>query len=133
MSMIEMQIKRLQALKEAMLVDKELGRVKCSGSFLENRVKIIDDVIETIQLLSEKLHSQNIHGGWIPCEERLPDPQKMGDADFSDDVQVCMSNNMVTDAWYCFSDEKWYKQGNGVLIGKVIAWMPLPKPYKEQL
>ena len=68
---------------------------------------------------------------WISCSENLPSPQECGDEDFSETVLVSTDVDIVTDAWYCFSEKKWYKQGFSI-IGNVIAWMPSPKSYKEQ-
>lgn len=94
------------------------------GKYVEE-VVLLEDAIQIIKEESES-------NGWIPVSDRLPKPQENGDKDYSDDVHICMSNYMVTDAWYCFSDEKWYKQGNCILIGKVIAWQPLPEPYTDK-
>lgn len=67
---------------------------------------------------------------WIPCSKRLPEAQVKGCKDYSDTVLVSTDADIVTDAWYCFSEKKWYKQGFSI-IGNVIAWMELPKPYKN--
>lgn len=72
---------------------------------------------------------------WISCSERLPKPQKYGDKDFSDWVQITLriqeNNNVVGRAYYCFSEKEWYLD-NRLGVGEVIAWMPLPKPYESQ-
>lgn len=59
--------------------------------------------------------------GWIPCSERLPENAMNVIAQFSDGT--------VTELRYA---------GNGIFEGiyeystkVVIAWMPLPEPYKE--
>lgn len=71
---------------------------------------------------------------WIPVSERLPEVQKNGDKDFSDWVQVTIdisrngdSDVYVCEAYYCFSENKWYTKR--FVIGVVTAWMPLPEPY----
>lgn len=60
-------------------------------------------------------------GQWIPCSERLPEDNT--------DVIVCFYSGTVTEMRY------W---GNGIFQGiyehttkVIVAWMPLPKPYKE--
>lgn len=63
MSMISEQIRHLRTLQEAMRLDNKLGRVKCDGSFLENRIKIIDDAIDTIETLSAKIQANNFNNG----------------------------------------------------------------------
>ena len=73
---------------------------------------------------------------WIPASERLPDAQKDGDKDFSDWVQVTINlgkdnSPCVNEAYYCFSTNKWYTER--FVIGEVIAWMPIPKPYEVKI
>lgn len=60
-------------------------------------------------------------GQWIPCSERLPEDNT--------DVIVCFYSGTVTEMRYF---------GNGIFQGvyehttkAIVAWMPLPKPYKE--
>lgn len=78
---------------------------------------ILSDVIEEINKMPKV-------GEWIPCSERLPDPE--------DDVIVtCKSchtekkyistgyRSCKTGEWNHFSDD-------------VIAWQPLPEPYREE-
>lgn len=61
-------------------------------------------------------------GQWIPCSERLPENNT--------DVIVCFYSGTVTEVRY------W---GNGIFQGiyehttkVIVAWMPLPEPYREE-
>lgn len=93
--------------------------------------KTLQKAADAIEELSAKLHasqmersSQYYHGGWIPCEERLPEDR---------------DNVVVT----CFVHEKWcaatgYHNGFNWVVSAynrvwddldVLAWRPLPKPY----
>lgn len=61
-------------------------------------------------------------GQWIPCSERLPENNT--------DVIVCFYSGTVTEMRYL---------GNGIFQGiyehttkVIVAWMPLPEPYKEE-
>lgn len=61
-------------------------------------------------------------GQWIPCSERLPENNT--------DVIVCFYSGTVTEMRY------W---GNGIFQGiyehttkVIVAWTPLPEPYKEE-
>lgn len=63
---------------------------------------------------------------WIPVSERLPEEEK--------DVLVCNANGDIEISSGSYSTELknndfiWYT--SGWRFGKVIAWMPLPEPYK---
>ena len=74
---------------------------------------------------------ENIDGekanGWIPVSERLPEKNK----DVITTVKYSGFMGMYG-RWLktAFIDD--YGEWNGECIGgKVVAWMPLPKPYKE--
>ena len=75
---------------------------------------------ETVDAIGMGIHALK-ETQWIPCSERLPEDNT--------DVIVCFYSGTVTEMRY------W---GNGIFQGiyeystkVVIAWMPLPEPYKE--
>lgn len=60
---------------------------------------------------------------WIPVSERLPERHKeviVTDIETSDTYQ---SQYIGNGYWEC---------DNGILKNRIIAWMPLPEPYKER-
>ena len=70
---------------------------------------------------------------WIPCDERLPE---------KDDYKSCIEcldgavwyfteNGTMGLGYYYKSTKEWSTTDDLKTDGKVIAWMPLPKPYKE--
>ena len=62
-------------------------------------------------------------GTWMPVDERLPEDEKMM-------LVTCQTKKgrlSVNRAWY--GAGVWH--GTGTMSG-VIAWMPLPEPYKEE-
>ena len=64
---------------------------------------------------------------WIPCSERMPEEET--------DVFVCNANGDIQISRGSYITEMkdyfiWYT--TGWRFGEVIAWMPLPKPYKEE-
>ena len=91
--------------------------------------------------INEPLHSEVLEivnevltvGEWIPCSERLPE---------DNDIVLVQLNgkhsdgSKYIDAIYtgCFSDnEQWNVDGEGRIDDAiVVAWMPLPEPYKEK-
>lgn len=61
---------------------------------------------------------------WIPVTEKLP---KLGEK-----VLVSTKNTVFTQVFKCIhgTPDRWGWEHNS--IKKVIAWMPLPEPYKEK-
>ena len=85
--------------------------------------------IEIVKELAEECK-----GGWIPCGEKLP----------KENIQVIVTaekggHRYTTDAYFYngkFYNKHYYKIPVGELndssVGdNVLAWMPLPAPYKE--
>ena len=63
---------------------------------------------------------------WIPCSERLPDEPEYGV-----DGYIVQSKDIAEPySAYWGEDETWTDSDCNV-IDDVIAWMPLPEPYKE--
>lgn len=73
----------------------------------------------------EDAKDTNVLSKWIPCSERLPEHYVTVLAQhgkrFSDEQFI--RPLVLTD------EEEWYGD-LGLLNGEVIAWMPLPDPYK---
>jgi len=71
---------------------------------------------------------------WIPCSERLPEEDHwLGGSgrQFSDEVLVSVANYDDEDIWTYISqtiDGEWALELPSHC--KIIAWMPLPKPYE---
>jgi len=65
---------------------------------------------------------------WIPVTERLPETGR--------NVLVCDNEELITRGCYLdYEDDSkpfWVTDADeGYSIGKIVAWMPLPEPYKE--
>lgn len=79
---------------------------------------------EEIQELKERDAVKGIlrnKGGWISVEERLPE-------DAADVIVTTENREEITLAW-CDGDD-WMSAIDGDHIN-VIAWMPLPEPYRK--
>ena len=77
-------------------------------------------------------NSSDVTGeGWIPVEDRLPDGGVnpiTGDA-YVYPVTVKLGEG--TDIrYYSFCFSHWYNQGPGEMDDLVIAWKPVPEPYR---
>lgn len=133
MSMISEQIDDLQMLSEilhgSMIISPKMEE---KTNIIENRVKIIDSAIDTIKTQSEKLHayamersSQHYHDGWIPVDERLPNDAHLcliTVLSKDDKTEICLDTGYYNGKWSTYSfDYDLYD---------VVAWRPLPEPYK---
>lgn len=86
--------------------------------------------IEIVNQLAEERND-----GWIPCSEKLPE---------NDDDVLCWYEYRIMQGthegemnqeygigYYRKYYKRWYGEVSSGRDCKVIAWMPLPKPYKE--
>ena len=94
---------------------------------LSIQVVSFDDAIEIV-----KQEAEQCNNGWIPCSERLPEI----DGNTSDTVLVCGSNGFLHMAFWC-DDLQWRFCECGmakepVLWTEIVAWQPLPEPFKER-
>lgn len=88
----------------------------------------VDEIDSAIALLVNQPSAQQ----WIPCSERLP-----SDEDYDETFTVTIQCEHH-DGWddYVTGYAEWTPHGwdiQSYYIGqiKVVAWMPLPEPYKE--
>lgn len=63
---------------------------------------------------------------WIPCNKRLPEEET--------DVLICNSKgNIEVSRGSVFDDGTWEWYTSGWHFGEVLAWMPMPEPYKAEM
>lgn len=72
---------------------------------------------ENTGLTPDEILDGKLLTGWIPVEERLPKEHTRVIATFDDDFVATVE---YADDWELWADS-----------GEVVAWMPLPEPYKE--
>ena len=70
----------------------------------------------------EDMEEKERSGQWIFCSERLPEDNT--------DVIICFYNGEITEMRYLGNEifQGIYKHTTKV----IVAWMPLPEPYKEE-
>ena len=119
--------------------------IRDSIPFSEQRAdglrKARDIIRKQINDLSRENSQENArlprdNDGWIPVEERLPEPNC--------DVLVQWEKyERYTDTIYTYMDKMWFdsmdENGNAIFEtiggtpnGKIIAWQPLPEPYRPE-
>lgn len=103
--------------KEAIETLKELNENYFSDDF--------DDANEAIILAIQALEKQ-INNGWIPVSERLPKETER--------ILVTLKNECVCECFWingAFKHVDSWKMREFEVNNPVIAWQPLPLPYKE--
>jgi hypothetical protein len=86
----------------------------------------MDEAIEVVCKIAEEYN-----GGWIPCSERLPNKDEY--LKHKGRFIVTDGNRTYVTHFDIYETQKFgVPQLNGFCEdNKVIAWMPLPEPYKE--
>lgn len=114
------------------LIDRQaaidaLNSINCFG-WVEESWSVVSGIIEHIPTAQPEQQ-------WIPCSERLPE---IGEHYVSEPCIVYCSNGAYGFAeleenifgqvgWNCERDDEYHEP-----LGDVLAWMPLPDPYKEE-
>lgn len=117
MSMITEQINRL---RKAADFRHTIGDYMTAGLHIE--------AADTIEQLAAKVRATNMerstayyNGGWIPVSEKLPDIHNYCMKYLVTDCHRHIHTSLFTESggksWWSYED--------------VIAWMPLPEPYRE--
>ena len=113
-------------IEKAIEVLKEQYITVSKCLFAEEATERNNAISLAIQALEEKLN-----GGWIPVSERLPEKE--------DIYQVTIKYKNfagihLTVRTAIYENKKWNIHGPQPVISniKIIAWQPLPEPYKEE-
>lgn len=95
----------------------------------------LKEVKEIVKQMAEEYESnlsENLTG-WIPCSLRLPEDKH---DEYYETVNISLSNGIVTSGCYRNHDNEWWGDiSDGSyenITGEVIAWQPLPEPYKPK-
>lgn len=84
-------------------------------------------VAESLDIAIELLKKQ-LNGGWVPVSERLPKVHKR----YLVNMKHKSLNETFIDCRYFYSDYQFeYRDDFERRNWEVIAWQPLPQPYKE--
>lgn len=108
------------------MIDKiieEIDKLEvCDFSLIESsELKTMIKKQEVMKAINQAVKENN--NGWVKCSDRLPDKQIR--------VLVKTDKSPLVIGWLMF--DEWYTDfGNGYGNLDVIAWQPLPEPFKER-
>lgn len=104
-------------------------------------VKVVQDMIEKLQ---DDLEQDEKENGWIPVKYHQISEKERAEESISNDIQYMLDCKMPDDGqeilvtngettWQdtCFIDSNGYYLDGGYDWIDIMAWMPLPNPYKE--
>lgn len=110
-----------------------IGKKLPSDTTLNNMKK--EDLIELLHLAQHNYESlmwfynnavnvnvQKLANKWIPVTEHLPEKC----------ISVLIQDKEKILIGFCDTDNKWYGVYGSIILGNVIAWQPLPEPYKGE-
>ena len=87
------------------------------------KAEMCEELKETVQEVAEEYN-----GGWIACSELLPE-----------DDSICIvtveypNNEIVVDyGWFDRNGVCWFVGMQEFRTSNILAWQPLPKPFKER-
>lgn len=117
--------------------NKTVGVVMASLLPQNEKRELIDSI--------RAMEKETKNNGWIPVSERLPEPKtrSFGNKQKRTNVLVTLRNGVVKEMTYEFVTKEFWEAGdenhiehrkedyNGNDI-EVIAWQPLPLPYREE-
>ena len=124
---VEKLIGRLEEIKKQkvgllQLQDRDFLRYSYELRFLEEVKEIINELAE--EYINTSTDTSTNSSTWIPCSERLPSEsgEYLTFVDYADETFIAIDEidcEGITKEWNCTPNYH------------IIAWQPLPVPYKE--
>lgn len=125
MNVLEKILEEIEAVRKIM---KSTVATNCFGKECENddcTVCVCERVIEIIRSHMNDETDTNVgsKSDWIPCGERLPEDDRMV-------LVTCQTKRGIRGVNRAYYDGMfWHGSGS---MSRVIAWQPLPEPYKGE-
>ena len=91
---------------------------------------IVQGICEAIDFIEE----QPKVGEWIPCSDRLPEVEDLHEISIEDSTCYLIQRRcgVMDVAHYIKVYGESYFEAHCIKFNDVIAWMPLPKPYRPE-
>ena len=115
-------LERLEEVENRLL--NESGDIGCTLG-ITNMSEYSKQIVQEV--------AEEYHGGWIPCSERLPDDAfgcLVTVIDCEPVTQTDFEN--ILPYFVGYDGESWNDEDGNEIPFEVIAWQPLPEPFKER-
>ena len=122
----EMILERLEELRETYdemaFIEMNTNGHTLDFEYSKGKKDVMLDVKKVVQEVAEEYN-----GGWIACSDRLPED------DYICIVTVEYQNNetVVDYGWFDRKSVCWFVGMHEFRTSNVLAWQPLPEPFKE--
>ena len=90
------------------------------------QVGVINGVMYSKKIVQEVAEEYN--NGWIPCSERLPEDDSICIVT----VEYPNNKTMVDYGWFDRKRVCWFVGMQEFRTSNILAWQPLPEPFKER-
>ncbi len=136
------------------MISEQVKELRIAAVYKEHSLKILlEQAADTIEALSAKLAAANMErpdryygGGWIACKDRTPDKQELyiihvitgtgedyvGTWIYQQGVHLSGRQTYIDDKQGYWASPYSGEPVNEYLTQNVIAWQPLPEPYRPQ-
>lgn len=100
---------------------KNIEKIRQSAQMMDDTHRA-DIIMHGMYLCEKAVRNQPPAQQWIPCSERLPEEGEvvLTQAKFKDDIKMAVSARVDFNYW----------TGWGTREINIVAWMPLPEPFK---
>ena len=89
--------------------------------------------IKDMAKMSKKIIRKHMNDGWIPANERLPEEKKPVLVQWEKyDRHLNVTLTYLDVMWLEDEEDAVFETINGMPNGRVIAWRPLPEPYRPE-
>lgn len=116
--------KILEEIEHEIMTNKEVGRKQSEG---------MARAMNIIRSHMEEGEDTNVPSNWIPCSEGLPNEIEFQEAycrnQYAAEFLVTIKGATRPTTLY-FRNNSWFDEGRNYY--KVVAWQPLPAPYKGE-
>ena len=110
-------------------IDREKKRASlspdCSNEHAVTEIILLEKI--------EKIIRKHMNDGWIPVEERMPEEKKSVLVQWEKyDRHLNVTLTYLDVMWLEDEEDVVFETINGIPNGRVIAWRPLPEPYRPE-